>query len=42
MSGIVLGLSAAAAVRVDDVAFVDTSFPGFVALMNRVGAALAA
>ena len=34
MSGLVLGLSAASPVTVDDVTFVDTSFPGFVGLMN--------
>jgi 3-phosphoshikimate 1-carboxyvinyltransferase len=34
MSALVLGLAAEAAVRVDDASFVDTSFPGFAALMN--------
>jgi 3-phosphoshikimate 1-carboxyvinyltransferase len=34
MSALVLGLAAAQPVRVDDVSFVDTSFPGFAALMN--------
>ncbi|HEX5326988.1 MAG TPA: 3-phosphoshikimate 1-carboxyvinyltransferase, partial [Acetobacteraceae bacterium] len=40
MSGIVLGLAAEQPVAIDDVGFIETSFPGFVALMNRVGAAL--
>ncbi len=40
MSGLVLGLAAAAAVTVDETAFIDTSFPGFVELMNRAGAAI--
>ena len=34
MSALVLGLATAAPVRVDDASFIDTSFPGFVALMN--------
>ena len=42
MSGLVLGLSAAAAVTVDDVTFVDTSFPGFAGLMNGLIAGEAA
>ena len=41
MSAVVLGLVSAAPVRVDDVAFIDTSFPGFVALLNGLGAGLA-
>ena len=41
MSGVVLGLAAAAPVAVDDVGFIDTSFPGFIALMNALGATLA-
>jgi 3-phosphoshikimate 1-carboxyvinyltransferase len=41
MSGVVLGLAARVAVRIDDVAFVDTSFPGFVDLMCRLGADIA-
>jgi 3-phosphoshikimate 1-carboxyvinyltransferase len=41
MSALVLGLAAAAPVRVDDSAFIDTSFPDFVALMNGAGAAIA-
>jgi 3-phosphoshikimate 1-carboxyvinyltransferase len=36
MSALVLGLSARAPVRVDDAAFIETSFPGFAALMNRL------
>ena len=40
MSGLVLGLATAAPVSVDDTSFIDTSFPGFVALMNQLGAAL--
>jgi 3-phosphoshikimate 1-carboxyvinyltransferase len=38
MSGLVLGLSAAAPMAVDDTAFIDTSFPGFVDLMRGLGA----
>jgi 3-phosphoshikimate 1-carboxyvinyltransferase len=34
MSALVLGLSSAAPVAVDDVSFIDTSFPGFVRLVN--------
>ncbi|MBV9537796.1 MAG: 3-phosphoshikimate 1-carboxyvinyltransferase [Acidisphaera sp.] len=34
MSALVLGLAAAEPVALDDAAFIDTSFPGFVALMN--------
>jgi 3-phosphoshikimate 1-carboxyvinyltransferase len=34
MSGLVLGLASRARVTVDDGAFIDTSFPGFCALMN--------
>ncbi|WP_458097732.1 3-phosphoshikimate 1-carboxyvinyltransferase [Roseomonas sp. WA12] len=34
MSALVMGLASARAVAVDDAAFIDTSFPGFVALMN--------
>jgi len=41
MSAVVLGLAAASPVRVDDVAFIDTSFPGFISLMNGLGANLA-
>jgi 3-phosphoshikimate 1-carboxyvinyltransferase len=38
MSGLVLGCAARAPVQVDEVAFIDTSFPGFVALMTGLGA----
>jgi 3-phosphoshikimate 1-carboxyvinyltransferase len=41
MSAVVLGLAAAAPVRIDDVSFIDTSFPGFIALMDALGAGLA-
>ncbi len=34
MSALVLGLAAEQPVQVDDASFIDTSFPGFVALMN--------
>ena len=34
MSALVLGLAAEQAVAVDDASFIDTSFPGFVGLMN--------
>ncbi len=37
MSALVLGLATASPVRVDDAAFIDTSFPGFAALMGAVG-----
>ncbi|MSP30229.1 MAG: 3-phosphoshikimate 1-carboxyvinyltransferase [Acetobacteraceae bacterium] len=40
MSAVVLGLAAARPVRVDDVAFIDTSFPGFIVLLNGLGAGL--
>ena len=42
MSALVLGLATDQPVTVDDTGFIETSFPGFVALMNRAGAALAA
>ena len=42
MSAIVMGLAAQKPVSVDDTAFIDTSFPGFVGLMNSIGAGLAA
>ena len=42
MSALVLGLASAAPVAVDDTAFIDTSFPDFVGLMNQLGAGLAA
>ncbi|TWA86333.1 3-phosphoshikimate 1-carboxyvinyltransferase [Azospirillum brasilense] len=38
MSFLVLGMATAEPVQVDDGAFIDTSFPGFVDLMNGVGA----
>ena len=41
MSAVVLGLAAADPVDIDDIGFIDTSFPGFIALMNRIGAGLA-
>ena len=41
MSALVLGLAASAPVGVDDAAFIDTSFPGFAALMRGLGAAIA-
>jgi 3-phosphoshikimate 1-carboxyvinyltransferase len=42
MAALVLGLATDHPVTVDDGAFIDTSFPGFVALMNQAGADLAA
>jgi 3-phosphoshikimate 1-carboxyvinyltransferase len=42
MSALVLGAATQEPVTVDDAGFIDTSFPGFVALMNRAGAALSA
>ena len=42
MSALVLGLIARAPVTAEDAGFIDTSFPGFVALMNGLGAAIAA
>lgn len=38
MSFLVLGLVSAAPIRVDDGTYIDTSFPGFVTLMNGLGA----
>ncbi|MCC7426448.1 MAG: 3-phosphoshikimate 1-carboxyvinyltransferase [Alphaproteobacteria bacterium] len=38
MSALVLGLASEQAVAVDDTAFIDTSFPGFAALMQALGA----
>ncbi|MFT9382163.1 3-phosphoshikimate 1-carboxyvinyltransferase [Gluconobacter sp. P5B12] len=38
MSGIVFGLAAQKPVYIDDTAFIETSFPGFVDLMNGLGA----
>jgi len=40
MSALVLGLATERPVRVDDSAFIDTSFPGFAALMRGLGADL--
>ncbi|HBK08165.1 MAG TPA: 3-phosphoshikimate 1-carboxyvinyltransferase [Acetobacteraceae bacterium] len=40
MSALVLGIVTAAPVTVDDAGFIDTSFPGFVGLMNGLGAAI--
>jgi len=42
MAFLVLGLAAARPVRIDDGAMIDTSFPGFVALMTSLGAAIVA
>jgi len=42
MSFLVLGMAAREKVTVDDVEMVDTSFPGFIALMNGLGAKIAA
>ncbi len=41
MSALVLGLASEQAVRIDDSAFIATSFPGFVELMRGLGADLA-
>jgi len=41
MSALVLGLAALAPVGVDDGGFIDTSFPGFVALMNGAAGGVA-
>jgi 3-phosphoshikimate 1-carboxyvinyltransferase len=38
MAFLVLGMAARQATRIDDGATIDTSFPGFVALMNGIGA----
>ena len=40
MSALVLGQAAVAPVSVDDSAFIDTSFTGFVGLMTGIGAVL--
>jgi 3-phosphoshikimate 1-carboxyvinyltransferase len=40
MSALVLGLASEAPVTVDDGGFIDTSFPGFVDLMNGLGASI--
>ena len=41
MSALVMGLASDAPVAVDDAAFIDTSFPGFAALMRALGAPIA-
>ena len=41
MSALVMGLATRAPVAVDDAAFIDTSFPGFAALMRGLGADIA-
>jgi 3-phosphoshikimate 1-carboxyvinyltransferase len=40
MAFLVLGLAAKKPVRVDDVAPIATSFPGFIELMNGLGGAI--
>jgi len=40
MAFLVLGLAAKEPVRIDDAASIATSFPGFIAMMNRLGAAI--
>jgi 3-phosphoshikimate 1-carboxyvinyltransferase len=42
MSALVLGQVASNPVRIDDGGFIDTSFPGFAALMRGLGAEIAA
>jgi 3-phosphoshikimate 1-carboxyvinyltransferase len=42
MSALVLGQATAAEMRIDDASFIETSFPGFVTLMRRLGANMAA
>ena len=42
MAFLVLGMAAERPVAVDDGSPIDTSFPGFVTLMNGLGARLAA
>jgi 3-phosphoshikimate 1-carboxyvinyltransferase len=42
MAALVLGLITTRPVRVDDARFIDTSFPGFAALMGQLGASLTA
>ena len=42
MSFLVLGLAAEKPVSIDDGAPIDTSFPGFVELMNGMGGTIAA
>jgi 3-phosphoshikimate 1-carboxyvinyltransferase len=40
MAALVLGQAATVPVQVDDGSFIDTSFPGFVSLMNGIGAVI--
>ena len=40
MSALVLGLMTDSPVTVDDAGFIDTSFPGFVGLMDKLGASI--
>jgi 3-phosphoshikimate 1-carboxyvinyltransferase len=40
MAFLVLGLVARLAVRIDDTAPIATSFPAFIAMMNRLGATI--
>jgi 3-phosphoshikimate 1-carboxyvinyltransferase len=40
MSALVMGLASEQPVRVDDTAFIQTSFPGFVDMMRRMGGEL--
>jgi len=40
MAFLVLGMAARRPVAIDDSAPIDTSFPGFAPLMNRLGAAI--
>jgi 3-phosphoshikimate 1-carboxyvinyltransferase len=40
MAALVLGMASGRPVTVDDATFIDTSFPGFTALMNGAGARL--
>jgi 3-phosphoshikimate 1-carboxyvinyltransferase len=40
MSALVLGQAAEAPIAIDDAAFIDTSFPGFAALMQSLGASV--
>ncbi len=42
MAALVLGMVSREAVSIDDGAFIDTSFPGFIELMNAAGAAIKA
>lgn len=42
MSALVMGLAAALPVTIDDARFIDTSFPGFISLMQGLGAVIEA